>query len=110
MTSSFQRRIGHADIHIETGKLALQANGAVVVRRGDSMVLVTATMDKPREGIDFFPSDRGLRGEALRQGAHTRRLSQEGGPAQHRGDTDQPAHRQALCARSFPRASATTSR
>jgi polyribonucleotide nucleotidyltransferase len=55
MTSSFQRRIGHADILIETGKLALQANGSVVVRRGDSMVLVTATMDKPREGIDFFP-------------------------------------------------------
>ncbi len=55
MASSFQRRIGHADIHIETGKLALQANGSVVVRRGDSMVLVTATMDKPREGIDFFP-------------------------------------------------------
>ena len=55
MTSSFQRRIGHADVHVETGKLALQANGAVVIRRGDSMTLVTATMDKPREGIDFFP-------------------------------------------------------
>ena len=55
MTSSFQRRIGNADIFIETGKLALQANGSVVVRRGDSMVLVTATMDKPREGLDFFP-------------------------------------------------------
>ena len=55
MTSSFRRRIGNADIFIETGKLALQANGSVVVRRGDSMVLVTATMDKPREGLDFFP-------------------------------------------------------
>ena len=55
MTSSFQRRIGHADVIVETGKLALQANGSVVLRRGDSMVLVTATMDKPREGIDFFP-------------------------------------------------------
>ena len=55
MTSSFQRRIGNADVFVETGKLALQANGSVVVRRGDSMVLVTATMDKPREGIDFFP-------------------------------------------------------
>ncbi len=55
MNSSFQRRIGQADVQIETGKLALQANGAVVVRRGDSMVLVTATMDKPREGLDFFP-------------------------------------------------------
>ena len=55
MTSSFQRRIGHADIRIETGKLALQANGSVVIRRGDAMTLVTATMDKPREGLDFFP-------------------------------------------------------
>ena len=55
MNSSFERRIGHADIRIDTGRLALQANGSVVVRRGDSMVLVTATMDKPREGIDFFP-------------------------------------------------------
>ena len=54
-SSSFQRRIGHADIRIDTGKLALQANGAVVIRRGDSMTLVTATMDKPREGLDFFP-------------------------------------------------------
>ena len=55
MTSSFQRRIGHTDILIDTGKLALQANGSVVIRRGDSMTLVTATMDKPREGLDFFP-------------------------------------------------------
>jgi len=31
------------------------ADGAVVVRYGDSMILVTACMDKPREGIDFFP-------------------------------------------------------
>jgi polyribonucleotide nucleotidyltransferase len=40
---------------IETGKLALQANGSVVVKLGDSMILVTATMSTPREGIDFFP-------------------------------------------------------
>ena len=56
MTSSFfERRIGQADISLETGKLALQANGSVVIRSGDSMTLVTATMAKPREGIDFFP-------------------------------------------------------
>ena len=40
---------------IETGKLAQQANGSVLVRYGDSVVLVTATMSEPREGIDFFP-------------------------------------------------------
>ncbi|HEV2360039.1 MAG TPA: polyribonucleotide nucleotidyltransferase [bacterium] len=43
-------------LSIETGQLARQADGAVVVRYGDSMVLVTATMSSaPREGIDFFP-------------------------------------------------------
>ena len=49
---SVSRSIGTDTISIETGKLALQAHGAVVVRQGDSMVLVTATMAKPREGID----------------------------------------------------------
>src|SRR3970040_2682184 len=40
----------------ETGLLARQADGAVVVRYGDTMVLVTATAAaRPREGIDFFP-------------------------------------------------------
>lgn len=43
-------------ISLEAGDLARQAGGAVVVRQGDTMVLVAATMaGKPREGIDFFP-------------------------------------------------------
>jgi len=41
---------------IETGRMAKQADGAVVVRYGDSVVLATATMsNNPKEGIDFFP-------------------------------------------------------
>lgn len=41
---------------IETGKLAQLANGAVLVRYGDTVILSTATAsEKPREGIDFFP-------------------------------------------------------
>lgn len=41
---------------IEFGRVAKQANAAVLVRYGESVVLVTATMAKqPREGIDFFP-------------------------------------------------------
>lgn len=41
---------------IETGKFAKQASGAVMVRYGDTAVLVTATgSTDPREGIDFFP-------------------------------------------------------
>ncbi len=43
-------------VSIETGKLAKQANGSVVVRSGNSMVLVTACCaEEPSEGLDFFP-------------------------------------------------------
>src|SRR6266545_4773350 len=49
-------QIGSRRISIETGKLAKQADGAVVVRLGDTMVLVTAChAATPREGIDFLP-------------------------------------------------------
>ena len=48
--------IGGKEITIETGKWAKQAAGAVVVRLGDTMVLVTAGGSKsPREGMDFLP-------------------------------------------------------
>ncbi len=51
-----QLTVGHADLVIETGKLAKQADGAVVVRFGDTMVLVTACYaPTAREGIDFLP-------------------------------------------------------
>ena len=49
-------QVGNQQISIETGKLAKQADGSVVVRAGDSMVLVTAVSAKERkEGLDFFP-------------------------------------------------------
>ncbi len=52
----FTATIGDKEVSIETGKLAEQAGGAVVVRMGDTMVFATATMSAlPREGIDFFP-------------------------------------------------------
>src|SRR5256885_6835373 len=48
--------IGQHTLHLETGKLAKQAHGAVVVRYGDSVVLVTACRAaNAREGIDFLP-------------------------------------------------------
>ncbi|MDH4140450.1 MAG: polyribonucleotide nucleotidyltransferase [Coriobacteriia bacterium] len=40
---------------LETGELANQAGGAVVVRQGDTMVLVTATASKEPKDLDFFP-------------------------------------------------------
>ena len=43
-------------LSMETGRVAEQANGAVVMRQGDSVVLSTVVMSKePRLGIDFFP-------------------------------------------------------
>jgi polyribonucleotide nucleotidyltransferase len=53
---SFQMEIGGRTLTVESGKMAKQANGAVLVRYGDTAVLVTATASAaPREGIDFFP-------------------------------------------------------
>ncbi|MGH9338650.1 MAG: polyribonucleotide nucleotidyltransferase [Acidobacteriota bacterium] len=56
MTEKVTLRLGGRELCIETGHLAKQADGAVVVRYGDSVVLVTAcAQTEPREGIDFFP-------------------------------------------------------
>jgi polyribonucleotide nucleotidyltransferase len=48
--------VGQNTLRLETGKLAKQAHGSVIVRYGDSVVLVTACRAaNPREGIDFLP-------------------------------------------------------
>jgi polyribonucleotide nucleotidyltransferase len=48
-------QIGKHKLIFETGKLAKQANGSVMVRYGDTMVLVTAVAGGVREDLDFFP-------------------------------------------------------
>jgi polyribonucleotide nucleotidyltransferase len=56
MKEEFRIEIGGRPLVVETGTLAKQADGSVLVRYGDTVVLVTATMSRePREGIDFFP-------------------------------------------------------
>ena len=56
MAHSVEIEIGRRKITLETGRLAKQASGSVVVGAGDARVLVCATSaDDPREGIDFFP-------------------------------------------------------
>ncbi len=55
-TARVQVPFGNQTLIIESGKLAKQANGAVTVTVGGTIVLVTACMAKnPREGFDFFP-------------------------------------------------------
>ena len=56
MMRTVQREIAGRTLSIETGKMAGQANGSVVVRYGDSIVLVTACVaPESREGTDFLP-------------------------------------------------------
>jgi len=51
-----ERQIGGRTLSIETGKVAKQADGAVVVQYGDTVVLVAAVTAPPRfEDIDYFP-------------------------------------------------------
>ncbi|MCD8089540.1 MAG: polyribonucleotide nucleotidyltransferase [Clostridiales bacterium] len=56
MYQTYKLEVGGRDMIFEIGRVAELANGAVIVRYGDTTVLVTATAsEKPREGIDFFP-------------------------------------------------------
>ncbi|HXF43265.1 MAG TPA: polyribonucleotide nucleotidyltransferase [Pyrinomonadaceae bacterium] len=49
-------KVGGRELTIETGKVAKQADGSVIIRYGDTMVLVTAvSMKSGKEGLDFFP-------------------------------------------------------
>ena len=51
-----EREFGKGTLSLETGRLARQANGSVLVRYGDTMVLVAATAAKGTGiGADFFP-------------------------------------------------------
>ena len=56
MNKTFEMDLAGRKLVVETGKYAGQANGACLLRCGDTALLVTATAsEKPREGIDFFP-------------------------------------------------------
>lgn len=53
---SIEFKVGTNTYRIETGELALQANGSVKINVGDTVVMASAVASKdPREGIDFFP-------------------------------------------------------
>ena len=54
-TTLFDLKLGDGVLSFECGKLAQQANGSVLVKYHDNVLLVTATTSNPREGIDFFP-------------------------------------------------------
>ncbi len=56
MTKIYETEVAGRKLSLEFGKVAELANGAVLVRYGDTVVVTAATAsDKPRDGIDFFP-------------------------------------------------------
>ncbi|MBI3648585.1 MAG: polyribonucleotide nucleotidyltransferase, partial [Actinobacteria bacterium] len=55
MATTLSRKIGNQTLTFESGKLALQAEGAARVTLGDTQILATCVSSNPREGIDFFP-------------------------------------------------------
>jgi polyribonucleotide nucleotidyltransferase len=85
---------GDHTVTIETGEIARQAGGAVMVTMDDTVVLATvvgALNAKP--GQDFFPADRRLPGKFLRRRPHPGRLLQARRPSFGKGNPDQPPDR-----------------
>ena len=74
---------GGKRLTFETGRMAKQASGAALVSQGDTVVLGTAVASPdPREGIDFFPSHRGLPRIRLCWWSHSRWIHQARRPPQ----------------------------
>ncbi|MDP3955086.1 MAG: polyribonucleotide nucleotidyltransferase, partial [bacterium] len=56
MSHIYEAEVGERSLIIETGRLAVQANGSITVALGETVVLVTACASlEPRTDIDFFP-------------------------------------------------------
>ena len=68
VTKSFQ--YGQHTVVLETGEIARQASGAVVVSIEDTVVLATVVASKKAAGSDLLPADRRLHRENLRRRPH----------------------------------------
>jgi polyribonucleotide nucleotidyltransferase len=62
-------KIGDTELTIETGHMAKQADGSVVVRYGDTMLLVTAVSAREKKDVDFLPSRWSTRRSCTRPAA-----------------------------------------
>ena len=85
MFNYFRKEIdwGGRKLVLETGKIARQADGAVMVRYGDTIVLCTAVGAQDRQaGAGFLPADRQLPGKELRRRQDPRRVLQARGAAE----------------------------
>jgi len=103
-------KVGSQNISFETGRLAKQADGSVVVRSGDSVVLVTAVSQRePKLGFDFFPLTVDYQERLSAAGRIPGSFFRREGRLTER-ETLISRSSIAPCARSFPRATRTTRR
>ena len=103
--------LGSRTMSIETGKLAKQADGAVIVRSGDTMVIVTACHAANAARRHRLPAADGrLPRIHLRVGPHPRRLLQARRQARREGSADEPPDRSARSGRSSRPAGTTRRR
>ncbi len=87
ITKTFQ--YGKHTVTLETGEIARQAGGAVIVKFDDTVLLVSAVAAKSaREGQDFFPLTCRLPGEVLRRWPHPGWLLQARRPPDREGNAD----------------------
>ena len=85
---------GGRKLVLETGRIARQADGAVLATYGETVVLCTAVGAKAAEAGDrFLPADRQLPGKDLRRRQDPRRLLQARRPADGEGGADLAPHR-----------------
>ena len=85
---------GGRKLVLETGKIARQADGAVLATYGDTTVLATRGRRQAAARRRRLPAaDRRLPGEVLRCRPHSRRLLQARGPSDREGDAGLPPHR-----------------
>ena len=83
------------EITISTGKLAKQADGAVVVKQGDTMLLATVVAAKDaKPDVDFMPLSVEYKGEIRRCRPLSGRLPEKGGTSVGQRNTHSEAHRQ----------------
>ena len=69
MYKTFEMELAGRPLKVDVGRVAKQANGAVLMHYGDTTVLCTATAsEKPRDGIDFFPLSVEYNGFNKREG------------------------------------------
>ena len=91
----FKTTVGGREMSVEVGAYCGQANGSCIVRCGDTVVMVNATMAKePREGMDYFPLSV-VYVYLLRctPWARSRRLQEERGQSERQGDPHGASYR-----------------